>query len=74
MTPPGTKKPLDTRPRRNDLTDRECASILGGVIGTLAGMADREAVRNAVRWWAETDQAWESVGLAHAALNGRGDS
>lgn len=53
-----SKKPLDTRPARTDLTDRECSKIIGGVIGTLMQMAPAERVRAAVTWWAETDEAW----------------
>lgn len=51
---------LDPRPVRLDLTSRECARILGGVIGCLATMASEAAVRDAVRWWAGADEAWES--------------
>lgn len=54
---------LDQRPARNDLTSRECAKIVGGTIGVLLQMADASAVRDAVRWWAETDSAW-AVGQA----------
>jgi hypothetical protein len=57
----GLKKPLSKETCRTDLTDRECASVLGGVIGTLASMSDIATLRNAVRWWAETDEAWRSV-------------
>jgi glycosyltransferase involved in cell wall biosynthesis len=53
------KKPLTTKARRTDLTDRELASILGGLIGGLCDSADIDDIRNAVRWWAETDEAWE---------------
>ena len=52
---------LDTKPARTDLTDRECAKLLGAVIAGLCQMAPSEAVRAAVRWWAETDAAWEMV-------------
>ena len=55
------KKPLDTRPARTDLTDRECSKIIGGVIGTLCQMAPAENVRAAVAWWAETDDAWSAL-------------
>lgn len=44
------------------LTDRECAKILGGTVGALLDMAPPSAVRNAVRWWAETDEAWAAMG------------
>ena len=54
-------KPLDSRSARMDLTDRECTKILGGMLGTLADMTDIETLRNAVRWWAETDAAWQAL-------------
>jgi hypothetical protein len=49
---------LDPRPVRTDLTDRECSRIIGGLLGSLCGCSDVETVRSAVKWWAETDQAW----------------
>lgn len=49
---------LDTTAARTDLTSRECAKLLGGSIGGLVEMASIEDVRQAVRWWAETDAAW----------------
>lgn len=49
---------LDTQAARTDLTDRECAKILGGLLGSLIQMAPAETVRQAVRWWAESDEAW----------------
>lgn len=52
---------LDPRPARTDMTDRECAKLLGAVIGGLAQQADIEAVRRAVRWWAETEDAWTAL-------------
>lgn len=54
------KKPLSPLPRR-PLTDRECASILGGLISVLAQNSSVEAARNAVRWWADTDEAWAAI-------------
>lgn len=50
-------KPLSPEPART-LTDRECVKILGGTIGGLVDMADVETVRNAVRWWAESEDGW----------------
>lgn len=52
---------LDTREPRNDLTDRECAKLLGGMIGGIVTMSSPEVVRAAMRWWAETDAAWEYI-------------
>ena len=51
---------LSPQPARTDLTDRECAKIIGGLIGSLCLMADRDQVRKAVQWWAEQDAAWSS--------------
>jgi hypothetical protein len=55
------KQPLNSNPSRGDLTDRECAAMLGSVIGGLINLSDVEAIRNAVRWWAETDAAWRPM-------------
>lgn len=53
---------LDPRPARTDLTDRECARIIGGLLGSLRGVAvDGETLRRAVRWWAESDDAWTAI-------------
>lgn len=46
---------------RTDLTDRECARIIGGIIGSLCGMTNTDTVRNAIKWWALTDSAWISM-------------
>lgn len=53
---------LDPRPARL-LTSRECAKLLGGMVGGLVGTATIEDVRTAVRWWAETDAAWEGFSI-----------
>jgi hypothetical protein len=53
---------LDKRDPRNDLTDRECAKLLGATIGGLITMSDVETVRRAIRWWAEDDAAWTYMG------------
>jgi hypothetical protein len=49
---------LDPRARRCDLTTRELASLLGALISGLCENASVNDVRDAVRWWAETDSAW----------------
>jgi hypothetical protein len=50
---------LSSKPTRHDLTDRECAKLLGGLIGGLCAASDDvDAVRRAVRWWAANDDAW----------------
>ena len=51
------RKPLDPTPIRT-FTDRECASIIGGLLGGLVQYSDVDTVRRAVLWWAETDIAW----------------
>jgi len=55
------KKALSILPARTDLTDREFTKILGGVLGGLGTMGTQENLRNAVRWWAETDEAWSFI-------------
>jgi hypothetical protein len=54
-------EPLDARPARKDLTDREVAKLLGAVVSGLLEMSDAKSVRNAVRWWANSDKAWEML-------------
>jgi hypothetical protein len=65
------KQLLDTRPARTDLTDRECAKLIGACLGGLVEMADVEAVRRAVIWWAVTDAAWEGFQLMKDQLVAR---
>ena len=60
---------LDTREVRTDLTDRECAKLLGGLIGSLLQVSERGAVRRAVQWWAARDAAtWTELGDTAEAL------
>ncbi len=55
-----TRKQLDEREPRTDLTSREAAKFVEGTIGALCQMADPEVVRAAVAWWAEApDEVWE---------------
>lgn len=54
-------KPLHPNPHRTDLTDRECAKLLGGIIGSLCQMTTPETVRAAVEHWAQTDASWEAI-------------
>lgn len=44
-----------------DLTSRECAKLLGGVIGGLVHLADVDEVRAAVRFWAESEDGWKAM-------------
>jgi len=48
---------LDPRPSRN-LTSRECAKILSGLIGSLCQNADIDDVKRAIDWWSQNDTAW----------------
>lgn len=59
---------LTSKPARTDLTDRECTKIIGGVLGGLVEMAEIETIRAAVRWWAESDQAWEMLRVWQNAM------
>lgn len=53
---------LTREPARLDLSDRECAKLLGGNIGVLMQMAEPNAVRRAVKWWAEQPEStWERL-------------
>ena len=51
---------LDSRPCRA-LTTREVANLLGSLIGGMAYATDPQVLRDAVRWWAESEEAWASV-------------
>ncbi len=60
---------LNTQPARTDLTDRECAKLLGGLIGCLCQMTTPATVRDAVNWWAQADQAWAVLKASSAGIN-----
>lgn len=51
---------LDERPARDDLTDRECAKLIGGFLGGLIGQADVDDVKRAIDWWSQNESAWAS--------------
>jgi hypothetical protein len=53
-----TNVKLDPRPAREDLTDRECAKLLGGFLGGLIDQADIDAVKRAIDWWSQNESAW----------------
>ncbi len=55
-----TKPTLDPRPARI-LTSRECAKIIGSVLGGLVQMSDRETVRSALKWWLENPGALDAL-------------
>lgn len=62
---------LDPQAARDDLTDRECAKLLGATIGGLMLMAGENEVRRAVRWWAElSDEQWAQVVSEGARYSG----
>lgn len=59
---------LTSVPARTDLTDRECAKIIGGTIGALADMTDIATIRKAVQWWAALDEFhWKQMFADHAS-------
>jgi len=49
---------LDPRPYRQDLTDRECAKLLGAVIGGLCESAGVDTVKRAIDWWSQNESCW----------------
>lgn len=51
--------PLDAREVRKDLTDRECAKLIGALLGGLVQLADTATVRKAIAWWNENEAAWQ---------------
>lgn len=51
---------LDTRPARNDLTSRECAKLIGGLLSSLCDQASIEEVKEAVDWWSQNQTAWDA--------------
>lgn len=55
---------LNAEAARTDLNSRECAKLLGGLIGALSSMAPLPELREAVRWWAENEEAWKALELA----------
>ncbi len=55
------KRILSEAAAREDLTSRECAKLLGGLIGALTQMAPPEAVRDAMRFWVETEECWTAL-------------
>lgn len=52
---------LDPNEIRSELTSREIAVILGGLVGGLSRVAKTEEIRTAFRFWAEQDKIWEVV-------------
>lgn len=46
---------------RVSFSERDCAKLLGVMIGMLVDMAPLENVRAAVKWWAENDNPWADL-------------
>ena len=55
------KKPLSASPARTNLTDREIAKIIGGLLGGLLDMTDIYSLRHAVQWLADTPEFWHEL-------------
>lgn len=43
------------------LTVKDCKRLIGSLIGGLTTLADASDVREAIKWWAESDKVWELV-------------
>lgn len=53
---------LTMEPARTDLSDREAAKLIGGLVGVLLQMSDERTVRAALRWWADmSDDEWKVI-------------
>ena len=63
---------LDSRESRNDLTDRECVKLIGGLVGALLQSAPPVFVARALRWWALLPHlhpdVWAAMATAKQAL------
>lgn len=46
---------------RTDLTSRELSKLIGALLGGLVQMAEVEELKVAVKWWAETPEAWKHL-------------
>lgn len=68
------KVTLSTAPARTDLTDRECAKLIGSFIGSLCDIAPVENVERALQWWAQHPEAWEYLRASMAAVKATADS
>lgn len=62
-------KKLSPQAARTDLTDRECTKLIGGLIGGLCQMSDPQTVRDAIRWWAESDEAWNAMAAMNVSIS-----
>lgn len=48
-------------PKAAPLDENKVILLLGSVLAGLAHVARLPDIRSAMRWWAETDQAWEDL-------------
>lgn len=61
---------LNLAAARTDLTDRECAKVVGGVVGALVGMATPENVLRGLRWWVERPEVVIAMQEGYATATG----
>lgn len=64
----GTPKPRLNPEAARHLTDREILQVFSGFVGATVQFCPLVNVRNAFRWWAETDEAWKVGELTSAAV------
>ena len=57
---PDPSKKLDGEPAR-ELTERECAKIIGGTLGGLSEMAPGNTIYNALEFWMRNRQVCENA-------------
>ena len=50
-------------PPPTPLTLVQCRTVIGGTVGCLCTIADPSTVRAALRLWADSDAAWEVLGV-----------
>ncbi len=63
-------EPVELDPEAaRELTDRELAKVLSGLVFGLCSFCDVEAVRRAVRWVAEKDEAWELAVMMSSSVS-----
>jgi len=59
---------LCKEPARTDLTDRECARLIGAALGGLLQMAEPVQVKRALEWWLSNPQAWGFLVASQAEI------
>ena len=51
--------------QKTHLTEEECSKIIGGLLTALVTVcSDADTVRNAVGWWADSEEAWAMLEAA----------